>query len=178
MNLLYTAKSWKRTFAYFVDQFLLLIILSPLYFKQILEIFRMGELRWSIGLLVSAWIVYFLYQFFFLYFFSATPGKALLGLKVVNNNEGVFLKGSQIFLRSFSHVLITVLGFALVVPALYRLDRRHFADWIAETKVVQSTPRVLAPTRHWIWAAVLFIYFFNSALVSLYSLVQMQFLRI
>jgi uncharacterized RDD family membrane protein YckC len=175
LELLYSARTWRRAFAYGVDQLLIGLILSPLYLKQAFEAFTLKDTDFGLRLAATALLAYFFYQVIFLYLFSATPGKALFGLRLENSNHGEKLKFYQICLRSLSQTLLTVLGFSLLVLALFRLDRRHFSDWIAETRVLQSKPRAVAPRRHWVMTFALFAYFANSTIMSLYLLAQTNF---
>lgn len=92
----------------------------------------------------SSWgilIIFFMWQF--LYFASAlaatskTPGKVLLGLKVVNNADGTPVTATRAMVRTlFLHLSIwSIVG---VLCGVMRKDRRELHDIIAGTGVVYS----------------------------------------
>jgi uncharacterized RDD family membrane protein YckC len=171
-NILYSARSWRRLSAYFVDQFILNVFLGPFYlgfFKQILSV---GVVKINFVHVLAYFMVQFFYFACFYYFFSATPGKWLFGLRLINNNTGDEPTLSQVFLRVLSEFLLGVFGMTFRSLALFRLDRRHVSDWIAETRVVQVYPRLLPPSRRWFIGLIMFLYFFFTSFGAQYSLIQ------
>jgi hypothetical protein len=92
----------------------------------------------------SSWgILIILFMWQFLYFASAlaatskTPGKVLLGLKVVNNADGTPVTATRAMVRTlFLHLSIwSIVG---VLCGVMRKDRRELHDIIAGTGVVYS----------------------------------------
>lgn len=77
---------------------------------------------------------------------GATPGKMLLGLKVVDSKSGEFLRANQTIWRETIGKLISFVFFGLgYLWACFRKDRRTWHDFIGRTQVLRSIQRV-APT--------------------------------
>lgn len=118
------------------------------------------EWRW----LIAGLLLQLFYKWMFLYFVGATPGKLVMGLRVVPADAPESELGLlQSFLRVFADGLSLFFGLAPRALALVRLDRTHVSDWVAETRVVQLAPQPLLMKRHWVFAiAVLLISFFSQ----------------
>jgi uncharacterized RDD family membrane protein YckC len=140
------AGTMSRVLAFLLDQF----IISLLFFLVVTIVGRVVEVATrqgtgdvdiseQSGLL--RFFLYFMWQF--VYYASAlaatsgTPGKAILGLKVVNCEDGTPVKVSRAIVRT---LLLTVSIWSVVgvVCGLIRKDRREFHDLVAGTGVVYS----------------------------------------
>lgn len=152
--------TWKRLAANAIDE----VIMIPFYVPFIgvaIELF-FGDDDVEISLFKFALIMMIpaVYEFIFLVLFQATPAKWFLGLKVVPaRNAAEHLAWQQCLLRAFSKRLTLFFSSAIYVVGFFRYDRTHVADWIAETRVVQSSPRAARPKIRWIIGSILLIYF-------------------
>lgn len=125
--------------------------------------------------LVVCFFLQFCYRLFFLQLVGGTPGKLLLGLRVVpRGNPAKALDWGQSFLRVMADHLSFFFGPGLFMLALLRFDRTHVSDWVAETRVVQLLPRLSPPRRHVFWGLFLCLYFSVTGFMSVYRLVQMS----
>lgn len=102
----------------------------------------------------------------FLKFKGASPGKWILGLKVVPYRpESRDLTWSQASVRVLSSMMLGFLfSWAPYVLALMRFDRTHLVDWIAETRVVGLKKR---PTQVVIYPKLAVVVFLFFALMGL-----------
>ena len=107
-------------------------ILGVLLAKQLPE-------EWLVSQAVCVVATYFAYYLFFEILFSATPGKMLMGLRILAYN-GDRCSRKQIFIRTlfrFLEVNPLLLG---ALPAAVRIvasrDKQRFGDKVADTIVV------------------------------------------
>jgi len=148
------SRLWARS----IDQIVEVIILWPVLVAVFQSIDEDGLMvvHWSAAVLI--FIVPLAYEWFCYYFWSATLGKYLLGLKVESRRH---LSGDLTFTQS----LLRALGFRLefffslapLVLAFSRYDRTHLVDWIAETRVVRETPG--APRRIKVYSFITWVFF-------------------
>jgi uncharacterized RDD family membrane protein YckC len=111
------------------------------------------------GLSVLAWISY---TGILLAVFGGTPGKLLLGLRVVGHEKSNHIKLSwpKAWLRAILSTSSSILFFMIPVSAavmLFRKDRRQLADLIAGTQVTQKAKRAKEPKPRWIVGSLLII---------------------
>lgn len=120
----------------------------------------------------------------FYYFVGATPGKMLMGLRLVSRYQGYAMNpttaemdsGSpeltlvQVLLRVLADSLSIFVGDSLKALIFFRLDRTHVSDWIAETRVVQTIPRNHPPRRRWIIGSLLFVILLKNGILKSYYL--------
>lgn len=170
----YTASTWKRLFAYWIDSIIAGFFFAPMWIPFIKGVIYQDEvifLSWS---LILACVVFRIsWDVACLYFLSATPGKLLLGLKVISlENATGRLSLLQCFLRVLADQLSFFFGLAPRALAFLRLDRRHVSDWLAETKVVQKIPREKAPERRVVLAVVLVVFALFGRMVEVYRMFQ------
>ncbi len=148
-----TARTWKRFVAFLLDSIVINFIWWPLLVYVSEMTFREGIVEIPFQALSGFCLLTLFYKWLFLYFLGATPGKLILGLRVVP-----FERGSpqydqplgllQSFLRVFVDFFSVFFGGALKVVAFFRFDRRHVGDWVAETQVVQVVPHSVFFKRH------------------------------
>ena len=153
-----SARTWKRSLAYFFDS----LILNSCYWPLLLHIWKPmlegHSVRIPINLLLLVGLLVVFYKWMFLFFLGATPGKLIMGIRVVNRwNPDQSLGLMQSFLRVFADGLSLFFGLAPRALALIRFDRTHISDWIAETQVVQNLPHS-GVRRRWVLLAILIIY--------------------
>ena len=152
----YTANTGKRIIAYLIDSIITSFCLLPVWIQVAGSYLRDGvvsvDLSW---ILVSALLILF-YRWLFLYFLGGTLGKLIMGLRIVpmsNLNQELGLLQSLI--RVLTDGLSIFFGQAPRALALLRYDRTQLADWVAETRVVQATPRKRPPVRRKILAILI-----------------------
>lgn len=137
----------RRTIAMFIDNLLLIVLWLPISLPLnlaigfIKKIPQYGSLSNIIGLYVLFYLLYEVAVFYFLGYFlnkkGGTPGKLLLGLKVVKRDTGAYLSYWQAFGRERLGKLISSL-FIMVgyFWALLSKDRLTFHDLIFKTQVL------------------------------------------
>ncbi|WP_413584261.1 RDD family protein [Bdellovibrio sp. HCB274] len=147
MNDIYVASTWKRLFAQLIDQVFLLACYLPFGVLFYRVWFTDGEVEISLFQLIMLFLVPALYETVSLMLISATPGKWLLGLKVVPADDpSKELLYTQCVLRPLTSRLTFFFSWAIYALAFFRYDRTHLSDWVAETRVVQFSPRPNRPT--------------------------------
>lgn len=166
-----TASTYRRFYAKIIDQILVSIFWLPVliqlgfsYFSKSLFII---EWKW----LILSFVLQFSYKVFFLKFLSATPGKLIMGLKLVSQS-GSELSWLQIILRVLADHLSVFFGWGLYSLAFLRFDRTHVSDWVAETRVIQKASREEPVRRRPLLALLLFLYFSISQFSSVYTMLQ------
>ncbi|MEI7973273.1 MAG: RDD family protein [Bdellovibrio sp.] len=170
----HVASTWRRLLALGVDS-----SLHSLSFAAFLQAHRMGIFSSAPVLipylkLFGFLIWFFAFQFSCLYWVGATPGKLLMGLRIVDRRTGSGLLPMQAFLRVLADSLSVFLGFGPRALALLRFDRTHVSDWVAETQVRQFVPRDSFPRRRVILGVLLFLLLSWSGLMARYQ----QFIRL
>lgn len=170
----YTASTWKRLFAFWIDSIIAGFFYAPMWVPFIKGAIYQDEVIFLSWTLIAACVVFRLaWDVACLYILSATPGKLLLGLKVISlGNSSGKLSFVQCLLRVFADQLSFFFGIAPRALALLRLDRRHVSDWLAETKVVQKIPRENAPERRVFLVVVLVVFGLFGRMVEVYRMFQ------
>lgn len=148
---IYVPSTWKRLLANAIDQFFLVICYAPFFRSMYNLIFTEGEVELTLFQLLMIFLIPALYEAVSLMLISATPGKWLVGLKVVPANDPQKdLDYTQCILRPLTSRLSFFFSWAIYAVAFFRYDRTHVADWVAETRVIQFTPRGARPRIRWI----------------------------
>ena len=134
---------WIRTWAYFIDGLLYLLVFIPIfvgvYWADIVEsptTFRPGPIYYVLSYFIPAfiWVMFWRYQ-------SATPGKMAVSLKIVDAVTGDAPSVSQCIGRYLGYL---VSGIPLLLGFLWvGLDRRKqsWHDKLAGTVVVRKKRR-------------------------------------
>ena len=144
----------RRIFAFFLDQMLAAVFFAPLWLVKIRAMMKDEDLvlpwRWLVGCV----LIQFVYRWMFLYYVGGTPGKLLLGLRVVTYPECKELSPLQSFIRVLTDSLSVFLGYGPRALALIRFDQRQLSDVVAETWVREPRRSVgfqepEAPYRFW-----------------------------
>ncbi|WP_413557190.1 RDD family protein [Bdellovibrio sp. HCB209] len=151
MNEFYVASTWKRFIAQGIDQIFLLVCYVP-FATLFYQVYTSDtDIYVSLFQLFMLFMVPALYEAVSLMVAQATPGKWLLGLKVVPNHDPTQpLEYSQCILRPLTSRLTFFFSWAIYALAFFRYDRTHLSDWVAETRVVQFKPRPTRPKIRWI----------------------------
>ncbi len=169
----YFLASWpKRVVAYALDSAFIWLSLLPVWLQLFASYYLKGEPMLTWNWLLAGFLVALFYHWMFLYFLGATPGKLLLGLRVVSIHQNQDLGLFQSLLRVLTNSLSIFFGEALRALAFLRLDRRHVGDWVAETWVVQTHPLRHFPKRHWLLGTAIVFLSFTSSFHNIYTLVQ------
>ena len=172
MTEFHTASTWKRAFAYWIDSLISGIFLAPMWVPFIKGMIYQDEVvfvSWSLIALCLGFRL--VWDMACLYSLTATPGKLILGLKVISVS-GAPLSNLQCVLRVLADQFSFFFGIAPRAVAFLRLDRRHVSDWIAETKVVQSQPRETPPQRRVVLAVFLIFFAVFGRMAEVYRLFQ------
>lgn len=160
MTSAYLPSTWKRLAANGIDELFMIPFYAP--FFGIFLTMMTSEESVSIPIFTFFLILFVpaVYEFVFLVLMQATPAKWLLGLTVVPaGNFEEPLGWQAAFLRALAKRLSLFLSLAPYVLALFRYDRTHLVDWVAETRVVQNVPRPRPAKIRWFIGSVFFIYF-------------------
>ncbi len=168
----HTASTGKRLVALLIDRAIFTLCYAPALSQYAWFYLKEGQGQVSLGLLALCWLFSLIIQSYFLYQWGGTPGKLLLGLRVVNVASSSPLYFLQALIRIMTDQLSLIFGLAPRCFAFVRFDRRHVSDWVAETRVVQSQPRVKLPQRRWLLAIFGFFYFGITEFMTTYTFVQ------
>lgn len=167
------AHTLRRFAAFALDSFVISFCYVPVWLQLWASYMEEGVPSVEIGWVGASLLLQLFYKWLFLYFMQGTPGKLLMGLRVISrSNPEAGLGLFQSFLRVLTDSLSLFFGQSLRALALIRLDRTHVSDWVAETQVVQLKPRNYPPRRHWVVAILVVVVSFLSQFRQIYSLVQ------
>lgn len=173
MDNIFVPSTLRRLLAQGIDQVIRLFFYLPFAKSFFLVIFTEGEVWISTGQLAVLFLVPAIYEFVFLTLFQATPGKWFLGLKVVPSADPKANLGwQQCVLRPLMGRLSFFFSWAIYAVAFFRFDRTHIVDWVAETRVIQSTPRQVRAKLRPILGSLLIIMNIYEGMVSARGVLQ------
>lgn len=181
------ANTFKRFIAFLVDQFVFSFFLFPSVLGNLGLILSEKRMVISIDMWILGVLMIFISKVCFYYFVGATPGKMLMGLRLVSRYQGYAMSPTiaeldsdsssahdltlvQVLLRVLADSLSIFVGDSLRALIFFRLDRTHVSDWIAETRVVQTIPRNHPPRRRWIIGSLLFVILLKNGILKSYYL--------
>ena len=151
MDEVYVPSTWKRLAALTIDQLMILPFYLPFAKKFFSVFFTDDDVFLTLVQLSVLFMVPALFEFLFLVVMQATPGKWIMGLKVVpNQNPYEELHWTQCVMRPIAGRLSFFFAWGIYALAFFRYDRTHLADWMAETRVIQFVPRVRRAKVRWI----------------------------
>jgi uncharacterized RDD family membrane protein YckC len=156
MEEVYLPSTWRRLWAFLIDQMVSMVMYLPFFgaFRQL--VLTDNEVSLSIIQLGLMLLIPAIYEFVFLALMQATPGKWFMGLKVVPcNNADAKLELGHCLLRPLVGRLSLLLSWAIYAVAFFRYDRTHLCDWVAETRVIQFKPRAARPRVRWMLGLLL-----------------------
>lgn len=163
----YVPSTWRRFFAYGIDQMVILPFYLPFVGIFFRLLFTEDDVIVTLLQLFILFLIPALYEFVFLVMMQATPGKWFMGLKVVPAaNSAEKLHWSQCLLRPLTGRLSFFFSWAIYAVAFFRYDRTHLCDWAAETRVVQGSPRATRARVRWILGLVFVWLYAYEGLVS------------
>lgn len=173
MDNVYVPSTFRRLAARGVDSLIRLFFYFPFVKSFFKLVFTEDEVVISLGQFVLFLMVPALYEFIFLVLMQATPGKWLMGLKVVPANRPFEeLHWTQCVLRPLAERLSVLFSWAIYATAFFRYDRTHVADWFAETRVVQFVPRSSRAKLRWFLGSVLVLIYFSEGMTSARHMLQ------
>ena len=165
----YTASTVRRLLAYFIDTVIIGVLVG---IPVSIELFRLflGEhvqISWlKLGLLL---MIPLSLRFGFLMALGATPGKWLMGLRVVDAKTQSRLAPTQALIRSLNDFLPFFFSYAPQVVAFFRADRRQLGDLLAHTRVIQFDPPISKPSSRPFFATLALFITLSSASRNLIS---------
>ncbi|UXR63688.1 RDD family protein [Bdellovibrio bacteriovorus] len=163
----YVPSTWRRLFAYSMDQLVVLPFYLPFAGIFLRLFFTDDEVVVNLTQLLVLYLIPAVFEVVFLVLMQATPGKWLMGLKVVPaTNYSEKLHWSQCLLRPLAGRLSFFFSVAIYAVAFFRYDRTHLCDWIAETRVVQGTPRPKKAQIRWILGTLVVLLYVYEGMVS------------
>ncbi|MEK2645349.1 RDD family protein [Bdellovibrio sp. BCCA] len=173
MDNIYVPSTYRRLVAQAVDSLIRVVFYLPFAKALFALIFTEEEVLISLGHLLLMFLIPAIYEFVFLVLMQATPGKWLMGLKVVPfSNPAQKLHWGQCILRPLTERLSLFFSWAIYAAAFFRYDRTHIADWVAETRVVQFTPRRKRAGLRWFLGSLLIIFYIYDGLHSAKNLIH------
>lgn len=173
MDNVFVPSTWRRLAAYGIDQLLRTVFYLPFAKIFFLLVFTEDEVHITLWEGLALLLVPTMYEMIFLILMQATPGKWLMGLKVVPFSQPhQHLHWQQCVLRPLVNRLSFFFSWAIFVLAFFRYDRTHLADWVAETRVVQGTPRLTRASWRPILGSILFVIYFTEGLSSAGTILQ------
>lgn len=155
MDEVYVPSTWKRLAAVVIDQLVILPFYLPFAKKFFTVFFTDDDIYLGLIQLFVLFMVPALYEFVFLVVMQATPGKWLLGLQVVpQDNPYQELHWTQCVMRPLVGRLSFFFAWGIYALAFFRYDRTHLGDWMAETRVIQFVPRVRRAKLRWVLGTI------------------------
>lgn len=151
--------SWDRGWAFSIDGLITMALLSPITLPALFKLLQQQQVIVPWPAVIFYLSISFFYEVVFTYIWGRTPGKWMIGLRVVPvDNKRQKLKLSEAILRALSDRLTLFFGNAPYFFAWYRYDRTHVLDWIAGTRVVAAKPRAEKAKLRPVLATVLIVY--------------------
>ncbi|MBX3019207.1 MAG: RDD family protein [Bdellovibrionaceae bacterium] len=135
----------RRFYAFYIDEGLRITFFLPFFFMNLGELGLFGDPVKSVASLALGIVTYLAFRMACLYFLGASLGKLACGLRVVDRETGGELQPIQVMLRVIADELAIFFAFAPRALALFRWDRTHLSDWIAETRVVSLKEQAYIP---------------------------------
>lgn len=165
MEMCYVPSTWRRLMAYGLDQIVSLLFYLPFLKTFFLLIFTEEEVFVSWVELIVMFIIPAVYEGLFLMVMQRTPGKWIMGLKVVPfSDPEAQLTWDQCVLRPITSRLTFFFGWAVYALAFFRYDRTHLADWVANTRVIQMEPRRSPARLRWLMGSFFVLFFVYDGL--------------
>jgi len=128
----------KRVVAYGVDSLITVLASSVVSILFINKIFESTALRWTFGLGFFMVVIPLLYWGFLTMKFGATPGKKMMGLKVVREDHSHNVTAKNIFLReTVGRTLSGLSLFSGYIAAFSNAEKITWHDKISKTRVVE-----------------------------------------
>lgn len=167
METAHVASTWRRLFANGIDQIVILPFYLPFVGIFIKLIFTEDDVIVTLLQLFLLLLIPAVYEFVFLVMMQATPGKWLMGLKVVPVADYTEkLNWYQCLLRPLAGRLSFFFSWGIYALAFFRYDRTHLCDWLAETRVVQNRPRSSPAQIRWVVGVLFVLLYSYEGLVS------------
>ncbi|MNK01179.1 RDD family protein [compost metagenome] len=154
----FVPSTWARLIAKFIDQMISLVFYLPFAKGLYLLIFTDDDVTISLWQVLVLLLIPAVYEGVFLALMQRTPGKWIMGLKVVPARDvSAPLRWDQCLLRPLTERLSIFFSLAPFALAFFRYDRTHLADWVAETRVIQFEPRSSRTKIRWIVGTLLVV---------------------
>jgi uncharacterized RDD family membrane protein YckC len=173
MNDVFVPSTWRRLFAKGIDQIVRGVFYIP-FVGLLIKLFTTSEeVKVSLSKLMIVFFIPPIYELIFLILFQATPGKWLMGLKVVPfSSPETKLDLGQCLLRSIGGQFTFFFSWAIYAVAFFRYDRTHVVDWIAQTRVIQVSPRLGRAKLRPLMGFVFIVFYAWEGLVSAHQIIH------
>ncbi len=166
MTDIYVPSTWRRLLAVLIDQIFISICYLPFYRALYNVWFTEADVELNLFQLLMLFLIPALYETVSLMLIAATPGKWIMGLKVVPaHNPQEELDYAQCVLRPLTSRLSFFFSWAIFALAFFRYDRTHLSDWVAETRVVQFKPRNARAGIRWVLGLFLVVSYSYEGLI-------------
>jgi uncharacterized RDD family membrane protein YckC len=146
----YVPATWKRFLAKILDLIFIWILWTPIFMQAPRD--ADGWIELTLGLATLVFLFPIFAESACIYFFHTTPGKWIFHLQVEPANLRDSAKAPSAWaghalLRSVLSYLTLFVSGLLFATMFFRYDRRHWADLLAETRVVSKDPSKTPPLR-------------------------------
>ncbi len=130
---------WRRFVAAAIDGLLMLLLLAPLSItivgRQEAEV---AAISFSFSSILVEYLLPMVITLLFWFFYSATPGKMLLGLKIIDAQHGGKPKPFQLLMRYIGYFPSMVVLFMGFIWIAIDEKKQGWHDKVAETLVVRK----------------------------------------
>jgi len=139
LNQVHYAGFWARVFASILDSLLQILVIMPLLFILFgSAVFTDPDFDGGLGFGLIEWGLPAVVVILFWIYKSATPGKMMMGLIIVDADTGLTPRTSRLILRYFAYAVSVIplfLGFFWVA---FDKRKQGFHDKIAHTLVIRA----------------------------------------
>jgi uncharacterized RDD family membrane protein YckC len=174
-------KFGRRAGAYILDSVFYNVIFFVIYFFELMMtglILSLSGQAYPVDAqsnlclnLVISFVLFFLYFVIFEWLFGATPGKLILGMRVIQQNGAPCRLGAALIrglLRFIDGFFFGMVAFSVMHPPLYQ----RVGDKTAKTIVVGAKDAVIQRPREWWWFLIASgIYLALDAIISLFMII-------
>lgn len=132
---------WRRLVAYFIDSFIVNIAVAPLTILNMwITVFVLNnEILYQLTNATLNFIIIFLYAGFFYSKKGSTPGKMVMGLRVVDANTGQNISFGRAGVRdTFGKIVSTITLLVGYLMIAFRDDKKGLHDLMSSTQVMHK----------------------------------------
>ncbi len=168
----FVADTVRRLFALWIDSLLHMLVTGAFLSVPVSKLLLQREVVISYVSLGTFAVLSLGFQACCLKWVGATPGKLMMGLRIVSRTGASELSWMQAFLRPLADALSLFFGLGPRALMFLRFDRTHISDWVAETQVRQFHARTHPPRRRWLLGLGLFLFLSGQSFHQSYQQIQ------